>query len=1048
MAILKQKKLSKTFLFSFGILFFAGLLFSIPQKAVAANYSAGWYEDIGLENNPSCQVGNWEAYIEIKDASGNPLQADSLTVLATWYEDPNSLGTSIYAQTVYDVSSFSSGCVIDSVRDSNGDLVPDYGIVVLTLTAEEDGYQTMVSANVTKGGGRNLSRVKWSRTLYLAPLSYEEPNLAYVFPVDNQWVSTTDLRMKMFIRKRPVSNNITKVKIEAINISTGDKFYSEITPNINEGEITFPSINLSQGSFLWRIVSMEDDKGFFYNEASFDLFRFDTIPPEFVNQWGRGWWSYNATLGSYTDGDVEVKTRDDDNDDDYILAVSGIKKVDIYIFDDSVGDFVLEKTFDYPTPEALHYSHFDFPPNKYGVGTHQFYGIVEDYAGNISRSPNKSFTIPELTAPILDVWAYIGENVQEGVNIARVSGPSGVGDATSYTYIHTPSTDQLSAEIQAPDTYSGKNFSFWVWQQDLPNGKVGDICPGSASYQDKNCGEFTINPGARRSAKAYFGTSIFRFSRSIDWGTGGSIGMDTREQYRIEQDINTPLVQIQGSPTGLTKNDFNSWFPYIKIIAGNFNNVIFEAQDSADGVLQFKNWYGGWYSCDNNPVAGNRQCQFNIAGNVRQFIPVYSLQRTVAVRSYVDNQLAPGIYITQISGPSGIADRSTNYEFKSTLPIVQLDSVLQAPLVYNVSGQEKKFAYWVGCDGLYGEQGRNCILNETGWYDAISRTVRAYYGTPPEGPVCECGTLECGQCAVNNPPQYCNSGGVLVNDCRGPDVISGSADDCGCPSGLTCQGDGSCILSNSFPTARNLLEYSDYCNPGNGIGSINLSWNYSDDDGDGQSAYRLQIDDDSSLDVDPLIDCEISNNNSDVTVQLVSSSPNYNCSAEALQIQYGKDYWWRVMVQDSRGAWSTGWFYPDEESFNVKAHGGPSPDFDILQVRVGFSRDVQFCSMRGANPDCAENLVEYYGNYPTWNWNFGDSSSGSNNTSNIENPSHIYWTPGIYAISLTVGDEVDSCTIKKAVIVGAPDPIWKEIIPVSRIQNFIAGIIGIIKEIF
>lgn len=38
----------------------------------------------------------------------------------------------------------------------------------------------------------------------------------------------------------------------------------------------------------------------------------------------------------------------------------------------------------------------------------------------------------------------------------------------------------------------------------------------------------------------------------------------------------------------------------------------------------------------------------------------------------------------------------------------------------------------------------------------------------------------------------------------------------------------------------------------------------------------------------------------------------------------------------------------------------------------------------------------------TWQWNFGDPSSGANNTSNIQNPSHFYATNGNYSVTLIV----------------------------------------------
>lgn len=45
----------------------------------------------------------------------------------------------------------------------------------------------------------------------------------------------------------------------------------------------------------------------------------------------------------------------------------------------------------------------------------------------------------------------------------------------------------------------------------------------------------------------------------------------------------------------------------------------------------------------------------------------------------------------------------------------------------------------------------------------------------------------------------------------------------------------------------------------------------------------------------------------------------------------------------------------------------------------------------------------------TWLWNFGDSASGVNNTSNLQFPQHVYSTPGMYQVTLTTVDST-GCT--------------------------------------
>jgi PKD repeat protein len=47
------------------------------------------------------------------------------------------------------------------------------------------------------------------------------------------------------------------------------------------------------------------------------------------------------------------------------------------------------------------------------------------------------------------------------------------------------------------------------------------------------------------------------------------------------------------------------------------------------------------------------------------------------------------------------------------------------------------------------------------------------------------------------------------------------------------------------------------------------------------------------------------------------------------------------------------------------------------------------------------------GSMTSWFWDFGDPGSGTNNTSNLQNPEHYYTSPGVYTACLTIGG--DSC---------------------------------------
>ncbi len=75
-------------------------------------------------------------------------------------------------------------------------------------------------------------------------------------------------------------------------------------------------------------------------------------------------------------------------------------------------------------------------------------------------------------------------------------------------------------------------------------------------------------------------------------------------------------------------------------------------------------------------------------------------------------------------------------------------------------------------------------------------------------------------------------------------------------------------------------------------------------------------------------------------------------------------------------------------------------------ILVGESPDVSF----SLEPVCMdpqggmvyfENLTVPKGSVVSWEWNFGDPSSGDNNSSDLENPDHFYTSPGPRTITLT-----------------------------------------------
>ncbi len=106
---------------------------------------------------------------------------------------------------------------------------------------------------------------------------------------------------------------------------------------------------------------------------------------------------------------------------------------------------------------------------------------------------------------------------------------------------------------------------------------------------------------------------------------------------------------------------------------------------------------------------------------------------------------------------------------------------------------------------------------------------------------------------------------------------------------------------------------------------------------------------------------------------------------------------------------SSGIFYPE---VIISDGQGCNVAIALDTVVVG-NPDVSF----GINPNpiCDSGLISFsdlttsFVSISSWSWNFGDVVSGANNISSLQNPSHNYSSPGIYAVTLDVITSV-GCT--------------------------------------
>jgi len=104
-----------------------------------------------------------------------------------------------------------------------------------------------------------------------------------------------------------------------------------------------------------------------------------------------------------------------------------------------------------------------------------------------------------------------------------------------------------------------------------------------------------------------------------------------------------------------------------------------------------------------------------------------------------------------------------------------------------------------------------------------------------------------------------------------------------------------------------------------------------------------------------------------------------------------------------------------EDEFELTITTSASPLADFIFENTCANAPVNFTSQ--AVPNGGTSIIGYL-------WNFGDPTSGTNNTSNLQNPAHIYANPGTYTVLLQVTN-ADGCpdTISHPVTILPKPPV-------------------------
>ncbi len=214
---------------------------------------------------------------------------------------------------------------------------------------------------------------------------------------------------------------------------------------------------------------------------------------------------------------------------------------------------------------------------------------------------------------------------------------------------------------------------------------------------------------------------------------------------------------------------------------------------------------------------------------------------------------------------------------------------------------------------------------------------------------------------------------------------------------------------NHPPTATNLqVAKGDYCS----IPSHYFSWTYSDPDGNDESQFQFQIDNNSdfgSPEIDRTQTGAWHDGDSNNQTVIVTVSPGSD------QIGYNATYYWRVKVYDDQGA-DSGWV--EGTSFTTEKHRYPFIDFNWSPAEPSQEEDVLF----------ADQSTVYGGaSKSSWDWTFADGNPAS---SSQQNPTIQFNSSGSHDVSLKVTDSDGYfCTGSKTVGARFKLPDWQEILP-------------------
>jgi len=219
----------------------------------------------------------------------------------------------------------------------------------------------------------------------------------------------------------------------------------------------------------------------------------------------------------------------------------------------------------------------------------------------------------------------------------------------------------------------------------------------------------------------------------------------------------------------------------------------------------------------------------------------------------------------------------------------------------------------------------------------------------------------------------------------------------------------------------------NYCVGAQGFAQVTIQWKYFDQDGNHESGFMIQIDDDPSFG-HPEIYREFSNvDNPSETIQTqIITIKNEPTVPGGEYLTYGTTYYTQVLVFDSTNLDSGFVNFP---AFTTVAHPYPFTEFVYFPTAPQPETEVEFTDLSLCYTDALIDPVSCQVLAVPYTWVFGDHTTPDNTPGNVF---HTYMTQGSYPATLNICDLEGYCCLashRVQVKIPSNNPDYQEIWP-------------------